>query len=859
MKNKQITFKNIDRIIRLIYREIPLSEHVRNTDFSLAAISESFDLEDELFRERIKNAYLQVYAKNYHRDDLEYLLDWLSEELKREFSSTNALFLFSYISEKIISQQGKELFVEFEDLLEWDGFINKVDMKLFMSAYFANQELDRSAWEYSNTAMRHNNKNLQHILNRTGISENHMHFKASGYIEEINWYGFLKLPIFDERSKLEAFCDTFGIFRNVPKTEKNRAVQVNFLMQVKLIRCLLTAMKDRKYDHLAEFFTIDKLEILLCSTDLEIAAHAYIDANLLNEIQEEELAEFAAFRKKEKLFSYGYREIDFLTALFKQALDQENQVMLYLFNLYICGSCEVKFQFVQDNNGMGFSKFKEKEDNKDWFVTGKLSKSDMTQSVFSRYYNERNVGKVEFRIAPKEDKQEYVAYLLDLEKKNIEEWKVAQAKDPSVDRLKYAVIVHFIKPHKKKFEEPTFFPRYDEQRKEVERRVDSLMETNRYIQEIIAHHSLKPYEAAEIEEDLLDQSELFAGLENKLISIDTANYELNNPPEIYACSFRKYKDKVYNPYGAQFTYHVGEEFNTLSTGLRAIDEVLRFMAYRKNDRLGHALALGIDAEHYYKQKRENIFTTLQDYIDDVVWMYHLLEHSSLCETKLILFLQGQYDRFKYQLFEKVTKDIPTLEDYIQSYLLRGDDPEIYLEHIDKDYLDYDRLAKRLTFRLNSLDDKHQAAFNNFNARKLYYHYHYDPVLKENGNKKITVDVDPLFTECIQLVQQILKQKILKIGVFIEANPSSNKKISYLNQYSSLPAVNLNQYGLTCEKDFLHLPISINTDDSSIFQTNLNNEYALLAAALIRDGCSELEVYDYIEHLAIASNVHSFIE
>ena len=141
---------------------------------------------------------------------------------------------------------------------------------------------------------------------------------------------------------------------------------------------------------------------------------------------------------------------------------------------------------------------------------------------------------------------------------------------------------------------------------------------------------------------------------------------------------------------------------------------------------------------------------------------------------------------------------------------------------------------------------------------LYLRFTFDEEFNKSLNTIFNTNITDIYIKCVTRAQEILKQKILKMGIFIEANPTSNKKISYIDHYIKLPALKLNKYGLSDEVNQINLPISINTDDSSIFQTNLTNEYSMIAAALMREGYSKQSVYRYLEELAIASNVHSFI-
>ena len=77
------------------------------------------------------------------------------------------------------------------------------------------------------------------------------------------------------------------------------------------------------------------------------------------------------------------------------------------------------------------------------------------------------------------------------------------------------------------------------------------------------------------------------------------------------------------------TYHVGEDFLDLADGLRAIDEAILFLCLGSGDRLGHALALGIDADEWYASKNYRIVLPKQDYLDNLVWVYHKLSEFNI--------------------------------------------------------------------------------------------------------------------------------------------------------------------------------------------------------------------------------------
>lgn len=853
IKDQKIFYKNVDRIIRIIYSELQMEEYIQFTDFEKIDYEAVFDLENRAFRKRIEVSYITLYPKNFNYDDLNYLFDFLSEELQREYHSSNALYLFFYVAKRIINRSNDRLFIEFENLLEWDGFINKVDVKLFTSAYFLEKNWDHDL-DDNGTVLEHNNKYLYDIFKRIGLSENHMHLKASGYVEDINWYYFFKASLYN-KCKFIDFITSAGTFNDLPKTDKTKKDLILFLQKVKLLRLFLYSF----YKNQAFFagLSFKMVERLLRSDDLELTIQVLGISKQIKTIEVMIEAEFEKMYQQTDLLTYSMTETKFLKSIFGGILKMEhaNRTFLtYLFNLYICGVTRMKFQFVQNNLGMGFSKFKEKEENKAWFIpSDSQGDNDLIRSVFHKYYREKVVKKIEFRIAPKRTKEDYLQFIHTLEDINTKEYDKAvnelkkKGKKESAEQLakiNYGIIVHFIKPKYEGAHEHV--ARNGNQRKQVEQLSNQLFSCLEFI-------------------DKLAQKKLNQNLYlNKIVGIDTANYEIGNRPEVFGSTFRKFRMGTSEGRILRATYHVGEEFSTLANGLRAIDETLNFLDYRQNDRLGHALALGIDADNFFKAKRYNIFSSFQDYIDDIAWMYSLISQSAADKVELLCFLKDEYNKYKFELFEGTEFDSTPLDldDYIDAYYLRGDSPEVYQELLKKDHFkcdEYQSIINKYTYKLNFRHKQHKRSFMNVRARKCYTHYHYGEQLKKTGARSLHVEVVENYVACIKCVQYLLKLKILKMHVFIEANPTSNKKISFVNKYNELPALKLNCHLLKIVPDFINLPISINTDDSGIFQTNLSNEYSMIAAALIREGYPEEKVYAYIEQLTIASNVHSFIE
>ena len=116
--------------------------------------------------------------------------------------------------------------------------------------------------------------------------------------------------------------------------------------------------------------------------------------------------------------------------------------------------------------------------------------------------------------------------------------------------------------------------------------------------------------------------------------MDAANNEVHCPPEVFAPAFRFLRNFKSQEFAKESmflppvsprlsaTYHVGEDFLDIASALRAIDETIEFLDYRRGDRLGHALGLGIAPEVHYAKKGSRIFMPKQQRLDDLVWLLY---------------------------------------------------------------------------------------------------------------------------------------------------------------------------------------------------------------------------------------------
>ena len=166
------------------------------------------------------------------------------------------------------------------------------------------------------------------------------------------------------------------------------------------------------------------------------------------------------------------------------------------------------------------------------------------------------------------------------------------------------------------------------------------------------------------------------------------------------------------------------------------------------------------------------------------------------------------EKLKTNLIEKYTllyKEIyennvgngscPSIHEYYQSWKLRGDNPQCY------------RLEEK----------EFNAAFN----KKV----------REKGNEVTEFKVTKEYIKLVRIMQDKMIAELACKGIGIETNPSSNYLIGTIKKYEEHPILRFNSRKLKATNTGENLCVSINTDDQGVFDTLLENEYALMTLAL----------------------------
>lgn len=828
---------NADRLLKAIYKDVDLEQLINRLSTYLPGQKPYFlDSDNEDFMLSSADLYAKSYPKNYSTEEVKNLLKVYLGYGAKYTKNSDAHALLFYCAEQLFYVKNNSIIVRFDNLLEWDGFCNKIDANVMISAFAAlhnDVTLDKV-----DAVIRHDNARLNKIM-LEGAADNHMHFKASGYSVEMSWAA-LMVCSFQEDAELNSFIKYSKAVEQ--GFAKDAQTAVLLLKKIKFLRIVLEYYIDKfrspgnKFNSENPDFGLKFIIKALTSDSGDIfLMKKYADFINVKLAELEERYFLCADDRK-----YFFIERKFLTDLFGLVLKHnDSRFFVFLFEIYIASITHVRFLLVQDNEGMGFGKFKRRENIKSKLLSLNtnasrrlIKRKDEFCSVFDRYYRSGNVRYVELRIAPQNSPEEMHDMLKLIEESNIEAYKKNGAKL----LIDYGVIIHYIKSEKEpKLENGTY--RWQDFRQKLKKQVTQLQN---YL-----------------------ERKLFNS--DKIVGIDAANFEVECRPEVLAPYFRMHKTAVGSGRSLGITYHVGEEFDVLCSGLRAIDETVEFINLGRGDRLGHAVALGIDVQYFKRRKRNSFALPLLNHVDNLAWMYYVLSnYGERGDAGLLIYLQNEYKRYVLQLYDGVKGGLTlSISDYIDAWILRGDSPEIYLDDclLEKLLCNYHSNLFARGYMFNSSNPKHYAAFTNKVARSLYFDYLVNERLFTNGKKLVCPEFHNYYWLALECVQSRLRNKIYFKEIAIETNPSSNRKISFVSKFVDLPFLSFNQHCLTngkrkkCGED---ISISINTDDCDIFQSDLPNEYALVAVALQKEGYAIEEIYDYIDYLRKMSLAQTFI-
>lgn len=284
-------------------------------------------------------------------------------------------------------------------------------------------------------------------------------------------------------------------------------------------------------------------------------------------------------------------------------------------------------------------------------------------------------------------------------------------------------------------------------------------------------------------------------LMEKLVGIDAAANELDAPAEVFAEAYSMLRIAGIK----HFTYHAGEDFYHIISGLRSIYEAVEFLDLRCGDRIGHAVACGVDPNLWYRNMGDCMLIRRGEYMDSLLIMYKLILEEASDKIRLTALIP-QIEREIFKLSYCVYKEDVGISLLLEAWRKRKDNPAKILCKMNK--------------------SKEEEILSKYHC-KIYRRF-YDEIIEMR-----TIGIFGL--DELELLQQALLKKMHRHEIVIETLPTSNVIIGHHHDFSTYHLYKW--YCLQTEGKPIP-PIIIGSDDAGIFATNIYNEYCHIYTMLV---------------------------
>lgn len=772
-------------------------------------------------------------------------LEELHQKLKTEWlgCSTNAscedevhhvLKLPILYADKVLKYDNRSnrAMVNLPDLLRFTEMSRYVGEELLVVSYLAKKDMEvnhvRTIFTWDQV-LPHNGMALYRAMRTPtrGLCDIHFHLQASTSVFDLNWLCLM--------NHIKNRKEQFGKLKHPlePPVVVTKYYNYDDLYQWCILAALIRWELYKKYvkqdgDAFNEGFD-KKFEKLIGEKDYHSKHEIFVLDHQTceegkssmkavdGEIVDYAIREYAALA--DNIYSpfmlfHGERRLLYL--FYKDYLEDNltGRECMYIY-LYLLVKNQLRRELLHVNGLPGLDNFKEYNHRKSFFtacVDGTFVGSDLLY-IAERYAVQTGMPEIndglEVRIMPG-DRNTY---------KELE----------SKDYMKPIFGLKGVALKKKKTQEPTFVVHFSKAKGEQSNRHSKLRGEIHKQAEILMNHL-----------DRMRQN----GRQSRIVGVDVAGSEMNCRPEVFAhlCRYCRRKGMY------QFTYHVGEDFYDLVDGIRAIEEVIRFFRMDKKCRLGHCLALGMNAKAYYKSRHQTVIMPKQILLDNAVWLLMFAKgHGIEMSVRMRTLLTNMAER----LYREIGYEHPyDMVHYYGSMLMRGDEVKEFETTFADWYATKDDDCISQDFRNDQMYEKLKNAYftNNNIYRKAFL-------------EKEVFKVPVGFHHLIKKVQQ--KMIVLvdsKVGC-VECNPTSNLRIGHLDRYEALPLYRFAKLSGVARNQ---LDAVVSTDDKGIFETSLSRELSLVAVALMKQRYGEnrrkwgdATINSYIRRLAEAGVHYRF--
>lgn len=858
----------LQHYLNVIFRRVPpevIYRDIHNANDLLAppSLISHNDIHLDILR-RFSSFEFNLFSLEELSNLRNYMFERMAHDADIMTHEKSIFLLLVQMAKKALRQSGNELYCSYNKVLAWRNVHLPLGQDLFTTAFFAFEDIKIGkrrrdfTWD---AVLKTDNAVLRNVLDQ-GISENHCHLYGTSQTFSITWACMMNYLDSHEDvlrhlnvRNLQASLSR-GASDNVWPWEQRilwacylRLKLFEELLAIRLsnkpsldiegmeANCLAPAFEIRRGLQQNQFLYGAKIK----QSDGEpfVLDYALTQQLVFNGVQNEDNRLLAG----ERSFLY-----ECFKACFDGSFTRKNQDWFFL---YLVIKTHFRNELILANQECGFRNFQDFQDRKAMaFLKHPQYKAELVRLAVNAHLHTQQIESFELRVGPGETAKSTAAHIESIDK------HIASAqsdpKEPVDPRTFY--VLHFYK-----HPDDPLPPDY--QQIFIPVRNAAVREKSRQNARALAEIMLSSPHVAQ-----------------RICGIDAASIEIGCRPEVFAPEFRyllhltdpekKYPlfQETSNPH-LQLTFHAGEDFLDVADGLRAIDEALLFLQMERGSRIGHAMALGVEPQLHYLKKSHRILLPKQDLLDNLVWLlYRANELNVSIDADLRESMRTQAETYYDELYGKHMprrRGKSGLRFYFQAWKLRGDDPTLY--HARGSFQRptewfYHPYPQWLCTNEETL----QLYRENAEVVCLYHLYHHNADVRLEGQKIEVWKITPKYIKFIRDMQDALQIQISDRGIMIECNPSSNVLIGTFDRYDQHPLFRFNNRGLSCDDGSTQMNISINTDDLGVFDTSLENEYALIAHSMERmtkendkKTYSSETIYDYLDKVRRMGNTQSF--
>lgn len=772
-----------------------------------------------------ESVYLSYQPWRARYPDHVFTSHWSFIEQKNRITNKGWVYsCLQLLSEQYLYFRGDKLQVQLSLFGDWQNLISRISALPIQVASYAIPNVTNRMGQ----ALLPNNKGIYHLvypyepvvdayIAEEGLHETHLHLNGTTSAE---WCWLRAL--YNPKQELEEFCEKYSKSHLVRELCHSINPELNpyslnlWLRKAKLLRCWLMAIADGRAEAYAKKYSQyennDKYklpsnitELLNLGEDFPFVDHTppplYSSVNALIE-----------------------QETQWLYGIIKQLHQKPSKLVDRLLHLYLLMQNQYLQLVVQREDMYGFDQFQ------------KYTFTDLRESAEKKYLyrfkqlngnnaQRSNVHWLEGRFAPKNELEKNEKILTNILKSYLSYLKSKDDASFGIDNLsgilekldyevknvctigsrkhfRLALVVHFIK------EECGFKPdkkyyRHQNLRDKLKQQCDVLQQTLKF----------------------------WPKLSQWVRGIDAASNELHAPPEIFAPFYRACKQ-----YGILHrTYHVGEDFPHLISGIRQIIDVIDLLEFQVGDRIGHGTAIGIDPTIWINTMPNQIVMQKGDWLLDLLVVWDLLKIKPQC----------------YEASQKILKDINILIGDIFQYD-RNIKPETLLAQMKHrnllpeyvfDAVDNEKDWCWQTSTFNDIwrEEAHLVAkvlrTTDLNILAKWWR---DKDIILRSKEFISVDSHYLNVETLIQLQQIVLARIAQNRIVIETLPTSNVRISQYQHPREHHALRWMKIEGFDKLDDPTIPISLGSDDPGIFANDIVSDFYHLYAVLMEMGLSDSE-------------------